>query len=72
MSQHPCACNHNWLLDCEVAMPRDALGMKQSIFLQCLKCGILYRDNEIVKIIKNYERVIYGFKLVDEEEWPRG
>ena len=55
-------CDHDWYLDSEIVSPLDAPMLQHSIFIECLRCDVIYRDNEIVEIWKvdraadDYER----------------
>ena len=60
-------CEHDWNLDSEIVPPLDAPILCRSIFLECLKCNVIYRDEQIVDIIRNYEKVIHGFRLIVDD-----
>ena len=43
-------CDHDWNLDSEIVSPLDAPILQHSIFLECLRCDVIYRDEQIVEI----------------------
>jgi hypothetical protein len=66
-------CKHDWLLDSELITTNDGPPQpRQSVFLQCLKCGDFYRDDEIVKKLERLQQIIKEMHVRGFEQYRIG